>query len=143
MRSGKGYAVFIDRSELYRLYVMEQKSLPEIAKQFNCSVSCINKRVNQYKFRRHRKTLDVPIEILTEMSKTMTVKEISDKLDVSFSAIYVKLKRAGVQYKKARKTNKKVVYDDRIFKLREEGKTLQEIADIVGLSVATISRRLS
>jgi len=141
---GKGFPVEIEKGELYRLYVIERKSLSEIAEHFGCSTSCINRRVNEYKFRRHRKSTDVPVEVLEDMSKTMTVKEISDKLDIPVFAIYSKLNRAGIEYKRARKRNRKSKNEQngRIKEMRDNGKSLKEISFVTGLSVSTVFRRL-
>jgi len=141
---GKGCPVKIDKNELYHLYVINKKSLTEIAKHFDCSTSCINRKVNQYKFRRQRKSTDVPIEVLEKMSKDMTVKEMSDKLDIPVFAIYSKLKRAGIEYKRQRKKNRKIKdeQNDRIKEMRDNGKSLKEISFVTGLSVSTVYRRL-
>jgi transposase len=40
--------VKIDESTLRRLYVKEGKSIPEIAKAFNCGVSTVSKKVKQF-----------------------------------------------------------------------------------------------
>ncbi len=38
----------IDESTLRRLYIKEGKSMPEVAKIFDCSVSVISQRVKQF-----------------------------------------------------------------------------------------------
>ena len=48
LRNPGSKKVKIDESTLRRLYVKEGKSIPEIAKAFNCGVSTVSKKVKQF-----------------------------------------------------------------------------------------------
>ena len=143
MRKGRGYPIEIDMSELYRLYVIEKMPPSEIAKKFDCSKSAITNKIK--KFTKQRKHGNIPDDVLKELSSKMTVPEISEMLGVPQSSIYSKLKRGNIEIKKIYKKKRTVDHtqDERIKKMKEEGKTIKEICIVTGLSRATVFRRLS
>lgn len=134
----------ITRSEIYRLYVIEKKNITEIAEHFDCSKSCISRKINTYDITKHRKKMEIPDDILRDMIKEMTVSEISKQIDVPRSTIYSRLKSSEIEQpnKRRRKRRPDHSQDERIKNLKNKGTPIHEISIITGLSKSTVYRRL-
>ena len=130
----------IPEQEIFKMYVVEKKTPKEIAKRYGCSVNVIYQKLKKHGWK--NRTKKIPSGVLEEMIKEKPVSVISEELNVSNSSIYRKLHNEGLLPEKKKGREKNTDQDDRIIDLYKNGTKLVDISVIVGLSKATVGRRV-
>jgi DNA invertase Pin-like site-specific DNA recombinase len=135
----------ITKNDLFRSYVIDKKSVSDIAKEYNCSTSLINYRLKKYGIERHHKQKDVPKEIIGEMlAKGKTVSQIASELGIERTTLYSKIKKDGIEipHKQTRRGQKLESQNKRIIEMHQNKTPVRDIAIAVGLSKSTVYKRL-
>jgi DNA invertase Pin-like site-specific DNA recombinase len=137
----KDWKIDVSDQDIFRKYVVEKKTPKEIAMLYNCSVAVVYNRINKRGWK--NKVKHIPDGIIEDMIKEKPVSVISEELGISKSSIYKKLKKENIiKPLKRKKRDIKRNQDERIVELFKKGTPTKDIVVIVGLSPATVNRRL-
>ena len=80
----------LDRDLLYQKFIVEDKSVEEVAKYFNTTIGSINYWNKKYNFHKRKEWKNEEIEYLKENFSSEPIGEIARKLNRSVSAVILK-----------------------------------------------------
>lgn len=135
----------IGQQILFKLIVVEGKSMQAVAKQLSCSPVTIRKRCDEY---------GIPLkkESLAGISKAelqklyiaegKSTREIAKELGCSYETVRSRCKQFGISVRSSRRSKTEIPKSSLQRLYLEEGKTLSYIANKFGCSVSTISNKL-
>ena len=83
----------LDRDLLYQKFIVEDKSVEEVAKYFNTTIGSINYWNNKYNFHKRKEWKNEEIEYLKENFGSQPIGEIARKLNRSVSAVILKSRK--------------------------------------------------
>lgn len=86
----------LDRDLLYQKFIVEDKSVEEVAKYFNTTIGSINYWNKKYNFHKRKEWKNEEIEYLKENFGSEPIEEIARKLNRSVSAVLLKSRRLRI-----------------------------------------------
>lgn len=86
----------LDRDLLYKKFIVEDKSVEEVAKYFNTTIGSINYWNKKYNFHKRKEWKNEEIEYLKENFGSEPIEEIARKLNRSVSAVLLKSRRLRI-----------------------------------------------
>ena len=146
----------IPMKEIYELK-SQGLTYKEIAEEYNCDATTISLRLKEYceqnnldipKANKGKREKNLPMEKIYELKKQeMTYEEIGEKYDCTHEAIRQKLKeyceQNNLETPKANKgPRKKNLPMEKIYELRKQGTTYDELAEKYNCNYSTILNRL-
>ena len=146
LRPGGTIIKFLNKSVLKRLYIVECKSIKEIAEMFSCSYATIRHRCNEYgiKLRGRKKIKGINKALLKKLyiEKGKTTREIAQIIGCSYEGIRRSCKQLGIPLRNP--GSKKLEIDESTLRRLyiKEGKNLTKIAEIFDCAVGTISKKV-
>ena len=86
----------LDRDLLYQKFIVEDKSVEEVAKYFNTTIGSINYWNKKYNFHKRKEWKNEEIEYLKENFSSEPIGEIARKLNRNVSAVILKSRRLRI-----------------------------------------------
>ena len=86
----------LDRDLLYQKFIVEDKSVEEVAKYFNTTIGSINYWNKKYNFHKRKEWKNEEIEYLKENFGSQPIEEIARKLNRNVSAVILKSRRLRI-----------------------------------------------